>query len=128
VFTADLGETGPRAAIVTYGRISKNALDAAQTLGETMRVRVIRLLRIHPLPTEAVREALDGIENCTVAEEAMRRGGIGEALAAALPEIRVRIAAPTDFIRHGDTASLTKAAGLDAAAIARAVRAADGEK
>ncbi len=123
LFAADFGTAGERAAIVTYGRVSVEALRAAEQLAAAgRRVRVVRLVRIHPLDADALRSALDGCGSCVFVEEAMRRGGIGEEAAALLPEVRFTILAPAEFLRHGDVTALTAAAGLDAASIAARVR------
>ena len=56
----------------------------------------------------------------------MRRGGIGEAVAATavgrIPRHPRRLRAIDRFIPHGDDASLLRLAGLDAASIEREVR------
>ena len=68
-----------------------------------------------------MRTALDASRAAAIGAMAMRPGGIGEEAAALLPEVRFTILAPSEFLRHGDTAALTEAAGLDAASIAARV-------
>ena len=116
-------EGGEPLVILTYGRIAYEALRAAAEIFLTRPVRVIRLSKIYPLDKDAILTALGGAERCLIVEEGMRRGGIGEMVAAILAEAgapaRVKILAVSDFVSHGDTASLTAALSLDAAGILR---------
>ena len=114
---------GKPLVILTYGRIAYEALRAAAEIFLTRPVRVIRLKKIFPLDKDAILTALGGAERCLIVEEGMRRGGIGEMVAAILAEAgapaRGKILAVSDFVSHGDTASLTAALSLDAAGILR---------
>ena len=114
---------GKPLTILTYGRIAYEALRAAAEIFLTRPVRVIRLSKIYPLDKDAILTALGGAERFLIVEEGMRRGGIGEMVAAILAEAgapaRVKILAVSDFVSHGDTASLTAALSLDAAGILR---------
>ena len=114
---------GKPLVILTYGRIAYEALRAAADIFLTRPVRVIRLWKLHPLDAEAIRSAMDGAKRCLIVEEGMRRGGIGEAIAAILAEsatdVRVKIVAAADFVPHGDVKSLSASLSLDAAGIIR---------
>ena len=125
--TADFGVGLPACVIVSYGRESYQALLAADMLADGgMPVRVIRLTVIHPLPEEVLLNLIGDARLCVVAEEAMRRGGVGEAIAAMLAQrgknIRTRILAAEDFVPHGDTDSLRRMLMLDAGSLADAVK------
>jgi len=125
--TADFGVGLPACVIVSYGRESYQALLAADMLADGgMPVRVIRLTVIHPLPEEVLLKLIGDARLCVVAEEAMRRGGVGEAIAAMLAQwgknIRTRILAAEDFVPHGDTDSLRRMLMLDAGSLADAVK------
>lgn len=127
IFTADFGASGERAVILTYGVLAAEALRAADRLAEAgMRVRVVRLRRLFPLPETEILCALEGADVCVFAEEGMRRGGVGEALAARLAAHggapRLTILAADSFVWHGDRASLLRELRLDAAGIADEVR------
>ncbi|WP_069988994.1 1-deoxy-D-xylulose-5-phosphate synthase [Massilioclostridium coli] len=63
--------------IVTYGRISADAIQAAQKLGEVCPTAVLKLNRISPLPEEAVKKASQ-YQRIFFFEEGIRLGGIGE--------------------------------------------------
>lgn len=124
---ADFGEQQPTLALIGYGRHIVELLRAAEMLAdEGVSVRVIRLKRIHPLPEDELMPVLTGIRRCVTAEEAMRRGGVGEAIAAwmsSLPEpIPVRILAVEGFVPHGDAAALTQMLKLDGESIAEAAK------
>ena len=109
--------------VVTYGRIAKNAVEAAQIFsrGSGKTVVVCVLERIVPLPEDDGFLALvSGADRVTFVEEGIRSGGIGEALAASgVSEKGVNIIAiENGYLRCGSTDGLMKAAGLDAASIA----------
>ncbi len=120
-FPGNIG--GEPLVILTYGRIAHEALRAAEELAASRPVRVIRLARLYPLNAGDIRSAMDGAKRCLIVEEGMRRGGIGEAIAAILAEsgtdVRVKILAAADFVPHGDAASLLAALSLDAAGMVR---------
>jgi 1-deoxy-D-xylulose-5-phosphate synthase len=126
LFTADFpgNKEGEPLVILTYGRISYEVLRAAAQIFLTRPVRVIRLGKLHPLDEKHLLSAIGDARRCLVVEEGMRRGGIGERIAAICAEsqagITVKILAAEDFVPHGDTASLTSLLGLDADAIAKA--------
>ena len=123
ICTADFGGASPDTVIITYGRESLQALLAADSLASGGRcVRVIRLGRLLPLPTEEIAAAVRGAKRCAVAEEAIRRGGIGEMLAASGILPQTEILAIGDFLPHGDEENLRRLAGLDAGSIAARLR------
>ncbi len=59
------GETGAKKVLITYGRLSANALEAAKAAG----VKLISLLRIAPLDREALVAEIGGAETLYHAEE-----------------------------------------------------------
>ena len=110
--------------ILTYGRIAYEALRAAANLLPRCPVRVIRLGKLYPLDTHSLLSAIGDARRCLIVEEGMRRGGIGEMIAAMCaegkPAIRVKILAVRNFVPHGDVNSLTADLGLDADSITKA--------
>lgn len=114
--TADFGASGKRIALVTYGSETAEVLLAAEALSKHFAVCVVRLVRIHPLPTDELSAALGGADAVVIAEEGMRRGGVGEALAASLTA-PVRVLAIDGFVPHGVTA---KELAISAESIVRA--------
>ena len=70
--------------IVTYGRITSEAIDAVDCLNEKgISVSLISINQIKPLPEEVVSILL-GKKKIWFFEEGMRSGGVGEKLACAL--------------------------------------------
>ncbi len=105
------GSDAPECVIITYGRLSRVALEAAK-LSEK-RVRVVRLGKICPLNMDKISELCDGADLVYVLEEGVKRGGIGEQIgayfsaSAAGAVIRCHNA-PEGFVCHGDLESLLK--------------------
>jgi len=122
---ADFGEAGPSVTILSYGRPVAQAVRAAQMLSAEYRVHIVRLSRLWPLDASALHRAVGDSALCIIAEEGMRRGGVGEAVAALLGEVGgcpTRILGVEDFVPHGDTETLLARLSLDGDGIARAVR------
>ncbi len=118
---AKIGTGERRIAIVTYGSETEQVLAAAEALSGHFTVRVIRLIRLIPLPEKELLTELTAADAVITAEEGMRRGGIGEAVAACLaeqmPAMPVRVLAVEEFVPHGVT---VKDLPVSAEAIVRA--------
>jgi transketolase len=111
-------------AIVAAGITVHEALKAADTLaGDGIAVRVIDAYSIKPLDTKALLEAG---ERLVTVEDHWPEGGLGDAVLGALAEAgaspRVKKLAVSGMPRSGKPADLMRAAGIDAEAIAAAVR------
>ena len=119
---ADFGEGDRRVTLITYSSETAEVLLAAEALAHRFAVRVIRLIRISPLPVGEILEAIGETSTVSIAEESMRRGGVGESLAAqiaaARPSLPVRVCAIDSFVPHGVTA---KELPISAEAIVRSV-------
>lgn len=119
--------TGKDAAIVVYGTMLQNAMDAAEVLAQQgIEAAVVRLLRVNPLPVDEILEMLP--ENCPVfvAEEAGDGSGIWDALSCELGRVRTGsqvegINLGAGFATHGKMADLYRHYGLDAEGIAKRV-------
>ncbi len=111
----------PTAAIITYGRISFNALHAAVlALEKGVSVRVIKLIDLLPVDMDKMRLLLGNIDHVLFAEEGCRKGGVGEMLLDALVSgglfdgKRFEIKAIDGvFMPIGTTAELDRLAGFD---------------
>ena len=120
--SVEICRQGNDGVIVTYGNLTNEALKAAQLLAEKgISLSVIRLLQIHPLPMEALADFLGKHRNILIAEEAT--GGIARELAwnlsRMLPGSKIAVAdLGTEYVTHGDMASLYRHTGVDAAALA----------
>ena len=115
---------GKDIAIITYGTLIGQALEAAELLAKRgIDAAVIRLLTLSPLPTKQVAALLDGTQKVLIAEEAAAGAGVHEALAFELrkmdPSMDIRAIDLGDhFVTHGSLQQLLHHCGLDAAGIA----------
>jgi transketolase len=110
--------------VVAAGITVHEALDAAAALaGEGIAVRVIDCYSVKPIDAETLRAVSTPI---VTVEDHWAEGGLGEAVLAALAEVEdrppVSMLAVTEMPHSGKPAELLAAAGIDAAAIAAAVR------
>jgi transketolase len=115
------------ATVVGMGITVHEALKAADALAaEGIAVRVVDAYSVKPLDAEAIRAAATATGAVVTVEDHWPEGGLGEAVAGALleggvsvPFVRLAVAGmPTS----GKPDELLAAAGIDAAAIAEAVR------
>jgi transketolase len=110
--------------VVAAGITVHEALTAADALaGEGTAVRVIDCYSVKPIDAETLRGV--GMPIVTV-EDHWAEGGLGEAVLAALADVEERpqvvVLAVRELPRSGKPAELLAAAGIDADAIAGAVR------
>ena len=116
---------GGQIALVTYGIVSNQVLQAAEILAEQgISVTVLRLLTVAPLPVDEIAAQLDGCRKLIVVEEALTGSGIHEALAwelrKKLPELETdAIDLGSRYVTHGSVAKLYEKHGLDATSIAK---------
>jgi transketolase len=111
-------------AIVAAGITVHEALKAADALaGEGVSVRVIDCYSVKPIDTKTLTDAG---ERFVTVEDHWPEGGLGDAVLGALAEAgataQVTRLAVREMPRSGKPADLMKAAGIDADAIAAAVR------
>ncbi len=123
---AQFGDSDAKTAIVTYGRIFFDAAECA----EMCNIKIIKLNRILPLPTEAFEAVLD-CNKVFFFEEVVRSGGIGERFALNLLERgfmgRFSLNAVDDcFVRHASISTQLHEFGLDFEGIYKTIRE-DGE-
>ena len=128
-FTCRMPEGDADVVIVTYGIITEEAVRAAGMLSSEYSVGIVKLVRLHPLDTDALLPILRRARLVYVLEEGVRRGGIGEEIAALCAGdtagSRVLIRAIGDeFIPHGDRESLLRHLHLDADSVASEIDAA----
>ncbi len=119
--------SGADAAIVCYGTMVNEALAAQRLLkAQGVDARVVKLGRVSPLPAGELFAAL-GAGRVVVAEEACAAGGVGERLGAAAAArglgLRVKpLNLGCGIVGQGTAAELRAGCGIDAAAIAKAVK------
>lgn len=115
---------GTDGAILVYGTMLQTALDAAEML-KTMgiEVTVIRLMKLNPLPIDAICAQLGDIRNVLVVEEVCHGSGICQDLAWQLQQIKTNcrvygLDLGKDFVTHGSVSLLREHCGIDADGIA----------
>lgn len=112
-------DTGGKALIITYGRITANALEAAKKVNADL----IQLVRIYPIAEKAV-EIAKKYDKIVFFEEGIRSGGIAEKFSSKLNESgwngKYVINAVSDqFVTYSDTEKQLSYYGLDAAGMIR---------
>ena len=114
---------GKDAAIITYGTMLQNAMDAAALLQEEgKRVTVIRLMNLSQLPINALRVKLEGISHVFVAEEIAANCGISHALAYSLQDKNIYgFNLGDQYVPHGSVDKLYAHCGLDSRTIANRI-------
>lgn len=108
--------------LITAGSESEEAYRACQMAhANGTNVRLIRLIKVKPMP-----DIFPLIRNARVivtAEEGMKKGGLGESIAAMCAEkqlrARITVCGAEDFLPHGDTKTLRSLAGIDATTLAQ---------
>jgi transketolase len=115
------------AAVVATGITVHEALKAADALADDGdAVRVVDAYSIKPIDTATLVAAAEATGGIVTVEDHWPEGGLGDAVLAALAEAgtqaRVVKLAVRDLPRSGKPADLMKAAGIDADAIAAAVK------
>lgn len=122
----DFGNS-PKSAVITYGRLTDNAVKAASLCErEGESVRVISITRLNPLPLDEIFESLRCIDNTVFAEEGIKNGGIGQRFCSAVAErgINTRItlkAIDNIFPEHGSNNELLALLSLSAEDIKNAL-------
>ena len=108
--------------LITYGRISSEALKAVNILKEkNVSVSVLILNKIKPIEAFAVKIA-NGYSNVLFYEEAVKSGSIGQSFADMLFDINYKgnykhIAVNDEFVPHASVTSLIKKYHLDSESI-----------
>ena len=112
--------TGKDCALITYGTMINNALEAAQLLaGKGIEASVIRLTRLEGIDWDGLAQALSGCRCAIVLEEVCSGSGIYESIAARFQDVSVSgIDLGKRFTPHGSVSILHKEFGLDAQSVA----------
>ena len=120
------GSPGAEVCIVTYGRLFSFAAEAVNKLrARGMGVKLLKLNRVIPIDTGAVREAV-GCRRVFFFEEGIRQGGAGENFAGLLLEEGfagryVLRAIDRPFVKHAPMFRALEQLGLNAEGIQRTV-------
>jgi 1-deoxy-D-xylulose-5-phosphate synthase len=119
--------SGGKVAIITYGSLLYNAIEAADLLlNRGVQASVIRLMSLSPLPLESLLDALCDCEHVLILEECLEHCGIHDELTAgirmAYPNVLIRnLNLGDQYITHGKLTDLYRVCGLDAASIANLI-------
>ncbi len=108
--------------LITTGSETAEAYRACEIAhANGTNVRLIRLIRVKPLPD--ITHLIKNARVIVTAEEGMKKGGIGESIAAMCAQkqlrARVTVCGAEDFLPHGDTATLRALAGIDSTSLAQ---------
>ena len=115
---------GKDAAIICYGVVSANVLNAAQYLHEKgIEVAVLRMTKIEPLPMEQLLPQIQNHKHIVVVEETCDGSGIADALRCEIADhisdcIITKLDLGKRYIPHGALDALYNYCGLDADSIA----------
>ena len=114
---------GKDAAIITYGTMVKNALDAAEILEkEGISVSVLRLTKLTDLNKNELLNHLSDIKNVLILEESAANSGIHGELTELLDCHVLTANLGNEYVPHGKVEQLYKLTGLDAESIASQIR------
>lgn len=119
---------GKDCALITYGTLVNNAIEAAQILEKSgINVSVIRLTRIHPIPVAELSAALTDVKHAVIIEETCNGSGIYEAVAWSLRNDKARfdvshIDLGDKFVPQGGVDALYRLCGLDPASVAEHIQ------
>ena len=98
--------------IITYGKITKYAHDAAKRLSSKgIGTRVVKLVKVWPLNVKLLDELLKGSKLVYVLEEGVKQGGIGEKISSLYDNVTVR-AIDNTFVSHGGYEKLLDDLGM----------------
>ena len=126
---------GPKVCVLAIGKLVGNALKAVESLGTDTNVDVWDVRSCQPLDPEMIRAAASADIVITL-EDGIVEGGVGAAISqhieahvagagGSVPRVRT-MGVPTRFIAQAKPDAILAELGLDAAGIARAIRAAAG--
>ena len=115
---------GADCAIVTYGKLVNNAMDAAKILADSgVNAAVIRLTSVNPLPVDQLTTALKDHKHVLIVEETCEGSGIYDSIAWKLHDQLPgcsfsNINLGSQYPTHGSVGELYQHYGLDAESIA----------
>ena len=81
---AVMGDEKADVVILTYGRITKQAYDAARILSEKTTVKIVKLVKIYPLDINAIVKEVYDSKIVYLLEEGIKSGGIAEKISSDL--------------------------------------------
>ena len=119
---------GRDCAIITYGTLVNNAMNAADILHQQgIEISVIRLTQLKPLPIDDLVSALTGLKHIVIVEETCEGSGIYDAIAWQLQDRLpgcgfTHIDLGNQYVTHGSVDTLYRHHGLDPDSIANHIQ------
>ena len=121
--------TGADVAIITYGTILQNVMDAAIDLKNAgINAAVLRLLTVNPLPMDAILEQTADVRRVVVVEEVSAGCGVCDAIARQINEYRPDLCRVhgvnlgNGYVQHGSVDVLYEHYGLSAEKISKFIQ------
>ncbi|CAI08636.1 1-deoxy-D-xylulose-5-phosphate synthase [Aromatoleum aromaticum] len=119
----EIRRSGHRIALLVFGSLLFNALQAAEQLDAT----VANMRFVKPLDVTLIEELAASHDLLVTLEENIVIGGAGSEVARVLESLSdrpqlLRLGLPDTFIDHGDQSQLLESVGLDAPGIVAAIR------
>ncbi len=111
------------AVIITYGRLTQLALDAAKA--QERETAVIKLVKVFPVDHKQIISLVGNSKLVYFLEEGYMSGGVSEKLAAKMGCVRgikVHVHAITSFVEHGSLEDLYKSCGFTVETISENIR------
>ncbi|WP_417732119.1 1-deoxy-D-xylulose-5-phosphate synthase [Rosistilla oblonga] len=125
---AEYIQRGTDVAIVSFGALLDQALEAAKQLESEMSVTVVNARFAKPIDREMVAEVIESCGHVITLEEGALQGGFGSAFLEAANDMHLdtrgitRLGVPDMFVEHGEREELLHDLSLDVDAIKKACR------
>ena len=120
--------SGRQITLITYGRTTRSATEAAEMLSDSYKVKVVSLKKVKPIDHAELWSYCEGSELIFFAEEQIKTGGVSESIVTAFTEMGKALpstyiaAIDEEFPTHADLISLYESYSLTGDKIAEKVR------
>lgn len=109
--------------IITYGRLTGNAVNTRNLLSGEIEVAVIKLLKIFPLDIDVISDLVSKAKLIYILDEGYVKGGVGEKISSSLhTDAKIHINAVEGFVEHGTVPDLMQYCGFTAEQIAEDIK------
>ena len=78
------GNNDAQAVVVTYGRVTQKAYEAAQILKERVNVKIVKLVKCYPFDEKFIFDEIKNAKLLYLLEEGIKSGGIAEKISSAV--------------------------------------------
>ena len=78
------GNNDAQAVVVTYGRVTQKAYEAAQILKERVNVKIVKLVKCYPFDEKFIFDQIKNAKLLFLLEEGIKSGGIAEKISSAV--------------------------------------------